>query len=45
VLSDLVIVNRIAEASEVAEVLVGVPHLVRRGLIKATSPLIKSLTV
>jgi hypothetical protein len=45
VLSDLVIVNRIAEQSETAEILVGVPHLVRKGSIKATSPLIKSLTI
>jgi hypothetical protein len=45
VLSDLVIVNRIYGDREEAEVMVGIPHLVRSGGVRTTSPLIKSLTV
>lgn len=43
-LSDLIIVNRFNGHTQKAEVVVGVPHLLRRGHIKVTSPLIKSLT-
>jgi len=45
VLSDLIIVNRVEGKTSKAEVLVGLPHLIRRGLVKTTSPLVKSLTV
>lgn len=45
VLSDLIIVNRCIEDTWQAEVLVGLPHLVRRGIVKPTSPLIRSLTI
>lgn len=45
ILSDLIIVNRFVGSGWKAEVLVGVPHLLRRGILKSTSPLVKSLTI